>query len=40
MAVKSKVLREYDLSVAQYAAMTSLYYVPGQSARNWRVPQR
>lgn len=32
MAVKSKVLREYDLSVAQYAAMTSLYYVPGQSA--------
>ena len=27
MAVKSKVL-----SVAQYAAMTSLYYVPGQSA--------
>ena len=32
MAVKSKVLREYDLSVAQYAAMISLYYVPGQSA--------
>lgn len=32
MAVKSKVLREYDLSVAQYAAMLSLYYAPGQSA--------
>ena len=32
MVAKSKALREYDLSVAQYAAMTSLYYVPGQSA--------
>lgn len=32
MAVKSQVLREFDISVAQYAAMTSLYYVPGQSA--------
>ena len=32
MVAKSKVLREYDLSVAQYAAMLSLYYAPGQSA--------
>ncbi|WP_311149219.1 MarR family transcriptional regulator [Rothia aeria] len=32
MVAKSKALREYDLSVAQYAAMLSLYYAPGQSA--------
>ena len=32
MVAKSKALREYDLSVAQYAAVLSLYYAPGQSA--------
>lgn len=32
IAEKSVALRDYDLSVAQYATMMALYYVPGQSA--------
>jgi DNA-binding MarR family transcriptional regulator len=32
MTRKTDVLRVFDLSVAQYAAMMALYYVPGQSA--------
>ena len=32
LAEKSRVLRADDLSVAQYATMMALYYVPGQSA--------
>lgn len=32
IAEKSRVLRDYDLSVAQYAVLLALYYVPGQSA--------
>jgi DNA-binding MarR family transcriptional regulator len=32
IAEKSRALRDYDLSVAQYATLMALYYVPGQSA--------
>lgn len=32
MAAKSDVLREFGLTVAQYAALLALYYVPGQSS--------
>ena len=32
IAAKSRALRDFDLSLAQYAAMMALYYVPGQSA--------
>lgn len=32
MAEKARVLRPFELTVPQYAAMNALYYVPGQSA--------
>lgn len=32
IAEKTRVLRPFDLTVAQYAAMLALHYVPGQSA--------
>lgn len=32
MAAKSEALRPFDLSVAQYAVLVALYYVPGQSS--------
>lgn len=32
VAEKSHALRDYDLSVAQYATLMTLYYIPGQSA--------
>ncbi|WP_237223954.1 MarR family winged helix-turn-helix transcriptional regulator [Rothia nasisuis] len=32
IAEKSVALREYDLSIAQYATLMTLYYMPGQSA--------
>ncbi|MFT3860095.1 MarR family winged helix-turn-helix transcriptional regulator [Micropruina sp.] len=32
MAAKSDALRAFDLTVAQYAALVALYYVPGQSS--------
>lgn len=32
MAAKSEALRPFGLSVAQYAALLALYYVPGQSS--------
>jgi DNA-binding MarR family transcriptional regulator len=32
MAAKSEALRPFDLTVAQYAALLALYYVPGQSS--------
>lgn len=32
IAGKSHILRDYDLSIAQYATMMALYYVPGQCA--------
>ena len=31
MSAKAEALRPFDLTVAQYGAMLSLYYVPGQS---------
>lgn len=32
MTAKSEVLRPFDLTVAQFAALIALYYVPGQSS--------
>ncbi|AXL13908.1 MarR family transcriptional regulator [Microbacterium foliorum] len=32
IAEKTRVLRPFDLTVAQYAAMLALHYAPGQSA--------
>ena len=32
MAAKTEALRSFGLTVAQYAAMLSLYYVPEQSS--------
>lgn len=32
MAAKSDALRKFDLTVAQFAALIALYYVPGQSS--------
>lgn len=32
IAAKTEALRPFDVTVAQYAAMMSLYYVPGQSS--------
>lgn len=32
MAAKSDALREFDLTVAQYAALWTVFYVPGQSS--------
>ncbi len=32
IAAKAEALRPFELTVAQYAALVSLYYVPGQSS--------
>ncbi|WP_454295342.1 MarR family winged helix-turn-helix transcriptional regulator [Salana multivorans] len=32
IAAKTEALRPFELTVAQYAALVSLYYVPGQSS--------